>query len=106
MKVTKITLSQAIQLIYQTKGKIFSAEFVKKDGTYRQMTCRLGVKKDLKGKGLAYDPYKYDLIGVFEMPASKYKMINLKTLESLKIKGVTYEVTKWLTNKTKSKWMN
>ena len=30
-------------------GTIFSAEFVKKDGTVRNMVCRLNVKNRLKG---------------------------------------------------------
>lgn len=30
-------------------GKFFSVKFVKKDGSIREMTCRLGVKKALRG---------------------------------------------------------
>lgn len=87
-----VTISQAVQLIYTSKGKIFNAEFIKKDGSYRSMNCRMGVQKDLKGKGLAYDPYKYNLIGVFDMVDDSYKMINLNGLMRLKIAGETYEV--------------
>jgi hypothetical protein len=79
-------------MIYQTKGIIFSAQFIKKDGTRRLLSCTLGVQKDLKGKGLAYDPYKYNLIGVYDMSNNGYKMINLKTLQTLKIAGKSYEV--------------
>ncbi len=32
-------------IIEQSNGKFFTATFVKKDGTQRQMTARLGVEK-------------------------------------------------------------
>lgn len=32
-----------------TQGKIFSAEFIKRDGSLRRMVARTGVRKDLKG---------------------------------------------------------
>ena len=40
---------QKREILQTTKGKFFTVEFVKKDGTLRKMNCRLGVAKDLKG---------------------------------------------------------
>lgn len=65
-------------------GKIFSVTFVKKDGTLRKMTARLGVKKDLKGVGLKFDPAEKNLLVVFDMHKRAYRMINLKTIISFK----------------------
>ena len=76
----------ARQYIYKTNGKIFSAVFRKKDGTKRKMNCRRGVSKYVKGIGLKFKPEERALIGVFDMH------INAKTLEQLKVRGVTYKI--------------
>ena len=65
-------------------GKIFSVTFVKKDGTLRKMTARLGVKKDLKGVGLKFNPAEKNLLVVFDMHKRAYRMINLQTIISFK----------------------
>ena len=88
----KITKDTARKYIYETNGKIFSAVFTKKDGEKRLMNCRLKVKKYVKGVGRKFDPSKRGLIGVFDLQKDQHRFINLETLESLKIKGVEYNV--------------
>lgn len=73
-----------LEQIKKTKGKIFSVTFVKKDGTIRKMTARLGVKKDLKGVGLKFDPTERSLVVVFDMHKRAYRMINLQTIITFK----------------------
>ena len=80
----------AKQYIYKTNGKIFSAVFTKKDGEKRKMGCRQGVAKYVKGVGLKFKPEERDLIGVFDMHKKAYRFINAKTLEQIKVKGITY----------------
>ena len=82
----------AKKYIYKTNGKIFSAVFTKKDGEKRTMICRRGVAKYVKGVGLKFKPEKRDLIGVFDMHKKAYRFINLKTLEQIKVKGITYTI--------------
>jgi len=82
----------AKQYIYKTNGKIFSAVFTKKDGEKRKMVCRRGVAKYVKGIGLKFKPEERDLIGVFDMHKTAYRFINIKTLEQIKVKGITYRV--------------
>ena len=82
----------AKQYIYKTNGKIFSAVFTKKDGEKRTMVCRQGVAKYVKGVGLKFKPEERDLIGVFDMHKKAYRFINVKTLEQLKVKGITYKI--------------
>jgi len=82
----------AKQYIYKTNGKIFSAVFTKKDGEKRNMVCRRGVAKYVKGVGLKFKPEERDLIGVFDMHKKAYRFINTKTLTKLKTKGTTYRV--------------
>ena len=82
----------AKQYIYKTNGKIFSAVFTKKDGEKREMVCRQGVAKYVKGVGLKFNPEKRDLIGVFDMHKKAYRFINVKTLEQIKVEGITYTI--------------
>ncbi len=87
-----INTDNAFDLINSTKGKIFKALFTKKDGSLREMVCRLGVHKYITGVGRSYEPKDYGLIGVYDMQNNGYRMINLKTLQSLTINGKNYEV--------------
>jgi hypothetical protein len=87
-----ITIENAAKLMKSTNGRIFSTSFVKKDGSSREMTCRLGVKKHLKGGELAYDPSEYDLMTVFDLQKNQYRMINLDTITSITIDGISYTV--------------
>ena len=87
-----INKQTAKKYIYATNGKIFSAVFTKKDGEKRKMVCRQGVAKYVKGVGLKFKPEEKDLIGVFDMHKKAYRFINIKTLEQIKIKGITYKI--------------
>ena len=79
------------EVIKSTHGKIFSCEFIKKDGSIRKMVARLGVAKNLKG-GRNGASVKNSLVTVYDMAANAYRMINLETLRTLKVCGVAYEV--------------
>ena len=83
-----ITLEQILNKV--SNGKVFSAEFIKKDGTVRTMKARTGVVKHLKGGSLAFDPVKKKLIPVFDMDEQSYKFINFNTLQWIKIAGKKY----------------
>ena len=89
----------AKKYIYATNGKIFSAVFTKKDGEKRKMVCKLGVSRYVKGVGLKFKPKELGYIQVYDMiyastvdPEKAYRFINTKTLEQLKVKGITYTI--------------
>ena len=88
----KINKDTAREYIYATNGKIFSAVFTKKDGEKRKMVCRRGVAKYVKGIGLKFKPEECNLVGVFDMHKKAYRFINIKTLEQIKVKGITYTI--------------
>ncbi len=89
--VETIDWNRARDLIRATKGKIFTVTFIKRStGEERLMNCRIGVKKYLHGGTLPYYPDDYDLIPVFDLKKSKYRMISADTLKSLKIGNDTY----------------
>lgn len=84
--VTNTTSRTLANIIENSNGKFFSCSFVKKDGTVRQMTARLGVEKYLKGGKKTVDAQKY--ITVFEPSSSCYKNINRDTILAVRFAGV------------------
>lgn len=83
---------KAYSLMRGSNGRVFTAEYVKRDGTIREITCRLGVKKHLKGGTLKYNPLDKLLMVVFDMQKKEYRMINLNTLRALKINGKQFAI--------------
>ncbi|QDP46478.1 MAG: hypothetical protein GOVbin4342_3 [Prokaryotic dsDNA virus sp.] len=76
-----------LEKIQKAENTIFSVTFTKKDGTIRTMVARLNVKKGVKGTGMAYNPIEKGLLPVFDMQKNGFRMINLKTVTELTIKG-------------------
>lgn len=85
----KTEVSQLKELV---GNKIFSVVFEKKDGTLREMVCRLGVKKHLKGGEVSYDPEERNYLVVFDMQSEGYRTININTLKKIKLDGVSYDI--------------
>jgi hypothetical protein len=79
--------------INSQKGKIFTIEFVKKNGEYRRMNCRKGVTKHLKG---GENPLRYgnnpELRIVFDMQKKEYRMVNLDTARKLIAGGIVHHI--------------
>lgn len=90
--MAKITVEHAEQLIKSSNGSIFSVCFKKADGTLRDMVCRTGVVKHVKGTGMAYDPSEYGLVTVFDVQKKAYRMIRLETLRRVTMDGQTFSV--------------
>ena len=78
-------------MIKNTNGKFFTCFFVKKDGTLRKMTARVGVKKGLTNSGFVREE-KDNLVCVYDMVAHDFRFINLSTLKSLKCGKLEYKV--------------
>jgi len=89
MQISKATAKDMIQ---NSKGKIFTTTYIKKDKSKRVMNCRLEVKKGVTGEGLRYNPDEYNLIPVYDMQSRGFRMVNVDTLVSLSISNETYEV--------------
>lgn len=76
----------------ETGGRIFAVYFQKKDGTMREMVCRRGVRKYLRGGELPYDPKSRLLLPVFEVSSREYRCVNIASLVSFKVSGETFIV--------------
>jgi len=88
-----ISAPEAVNEIRKSQGGFFSVVFIKKNGDERKMTCRLGVKKHLRGSGKPSTTFhipKY--ITVFDVNSKGYRNINVKTIQGLRIKGHSYMV--------------
>lgn len=104
-EINIISENDAKAMILNTRGKIFSTTFFKKDNSIREMNCRLHVKKHLVHKDApipsttAHIP-KY--ITVFEMcgeDAPKYRNINVETMITLTVSGEVFSVAHEATEK-------
>ena len=88
------TTLSASQLTDMVKGgRIFGVSFIKRTtGELRTMSCRLGVKKFLKGGKLAYSPAEKQLLTVFDMSKKAYRCIPLDAVQSISAGGQTYNL--------------
>jgi len=88
-KIHRSSLLKLLKQLIETKagGTIFSVSFIKKNGEFRNMRCRLGVKKGLTGKGLNWEPIDKGYMTVYDIEKKGYRMVNLDTIQSLQIKG-------------------
>lgn len=87
-----INQDRAEELIDSMKnGHIFSVQFVKKDGSLRDMVCRKGVRKGVKGTGAGYGEGAIKpLRTVFDMKKAAFRMIPTDRIVRLKVKGRTF----------------
>lgn len=83
--------SKLADFMRKLHGIIFTAEFIKKDGSVRTMNARLGVKKGVKGTGHP-NGLATPCIKVFDMQKDAFRQINLATVNWVKTSGVTYKV--------------
>ena len=93
--MNKINRVDALAKILKSNGKIFSVSFFKKDGSVRDMVCRLNVKKYLT-TGQASTTAKFNnYVTVWEVnqdSEAKYRNINIDTLLDLNINKKSYKV--------------
>ena len=86
-----INRNKAKELIKESKGKIFSTTFLKKDNTIRTLTSRTGKQyKSKTGKKAPYKPSDYNLVALYDMRKKAFRMLNLNTLLTLSINKEKY----------------
>lgn len=73
---------------FLSDGTIFTAIFVKRStGEIREMNCRMGVKKHLKGGNKAYDEKEKGLLFVYDLKNEAYRSIPIENLLVLRAHG-------------------
>lgn len=85
---------QVKALVEQAGGKIFSVQFVKKDGTIRSMTCRREVHKYANGGTAGYSSNPNN-VGVYEFCERQgkeaYRCFNAENVLAMKVNGKEYK---------------
>jgi hypothetical protein len=91
----RVSTEALLEKIKKSMGRFFTIVFTKRStGEKRTMTCRLGVKKHLKGGARAYDPESMNLMIVWEPRSAMYKSIPTDAIVEAKIAGKVYQVVK------------
>lgn len=78
-------------LIRQSNGRIFTCEFIKKDGSLRKLNGRTGVRKELAGTGLAFSPQSRGMEVVYDLRAQGYRMVAIDKMVSFKCGGLQWQ---------------
>ena len=77
-------------MIKSTKGRFFSAEFIKANGSKRKIIARVGCHIGIKGVGRKN--IKENLVTVYEPKVKGYRTINLETLQNFNCGNFAWEV--------------
>ena len=99
-KSIPINRTKVATLLSGTKGKIFTAAFDKKDGSYREMNARTGVSKHRRTEDKKSFAHKVNnpYFIVFDLQKGEYRVLNLETLYWVKYGGIQYIVSDGLKN--------
>jgi len=87
-----ITQHKAKELIKDSKGLIFSATFIKKNGENRLMNARLKKYISKTGRPAPYKPEEYNLMPIYDMKSKGWRSLNLNTLITLSINKNKYKI--------------
>ena len=77
-------------MIKSTKGRFFSAEFIKANGSKRKIVARVGCHIGVKGT--SNRKQKDRLITVYEPKVNGYRTINLETLQQFSCGKFSWKV--------------
>jgi hypothetical protein len=73
-------------------GRIFGVTFTKADGSRREMICRKGVRKGVKGTGAGYGPGAIKpLRTIFDMRKAAFRTIPTDRVLEIRTGGVTHK---------------
>lgn len=89
-----------IRTLLGTNPGFFGVTFIKKDGTKRNMTAMMGVRKHLAGGNRAYDFDEKGLLPVWDRwgigkhgPNDRgYRSVNVSTLQEIRANGKVWKI--------------
>ena len=83
-------VSELKAMVKSTKGRFFSADFIKADGTKRHIVARIGCHIGVKGT--SNRKQKDHLIAVYEPKTKGWRTINLETMLAFKCGNFEFSV--------------
>ena len=102
-----LAISKAIDFIRTTNGRFFSVSFIKKDGSTRNMTARLGVSKGIKGTGTyshTGDSRRNNMT-VWDAAKRNFRAVPLDRIIWIKIDGQEYAVVQIMSSICDETWV-
>jgi len=91
-----ISREDLVKILKGKRGKMLTIAYRKKDGSLRIINTVTGVRKNITGKGLTYDPDKYGYIILYDLKAKGYRTVNLNTIGDVKMDKQIFTVTEGL----------
>jgi hypothetical protein len=95
--VDTLTKEQLRYILKNSKGKIMTIVYRKKDGSIRTINTRTGVKKNITGAGLKYNPDEHGYVILWDLSKQAYRTVNLNTVTALKGGGKVYAIKEAIT---------
>lgn len=93
--MAKVSIERKRQILDSANGQFFTVEFIKKDGTVRQMTAKKWMEKaftygsaNAQANTVAHKPEYYTAA---DASAGAFRNINLETLTRAKVNGIEYK---------------
>jgi hypothetical protein len=88
-----ISREDLVRILKGKRGKMLTIAFRKKDGSLRILNTVTGVRKDITGAGLRYDPDKYGYIILYDLKAKGYRTVNINTIGDVRMDKQVFTVT-------------
>ena len=87
-----ITRSKLLALINSTRGRFFSVIFVKKDGSMRRLTGRIGVRSHLRTdhRKSTTENYSLPYVCVWDTQKKAYRNVNLDTVTDIRLNNQNF----------------
>lgn len=93
--MSKVSIERKRQILDSANGQFFTVEFVKKDKTIRQMTCKKWMEKAFTygSKDARHNPVAHidKYYTAADASAGEFRNINLETLIRAKVNGIEYK---------------
>lgn len=91
-----ISRADLVKILKGKRGKMLTIAYRKKDGSLRILNTVTGVRKNITGAGLRYDPDKYGYIILYDLKAKGYRTVNINTVGDVRMDKQVYTVTEGL----------
>lgn len=88
-----ISREDLVKILKGKRGKMLTIAYRKKDGSLRILNTVTGVRKNITGAGLKYDPDKYGYIILYDLKAKGYRTVNINTIGDVKMDKQVFTVT-------------
>ena len=95
-KKQPISREQLLAILKGKRGKMLTVAYRKKDGSLRIINTVTGVRKNITGAGLKYDPEKYGYVILYDLKAKGYRTVNMNTVGDVKMDKQVFTVTEGL----------